>query len=275
MAKLSNSNFMKLIAVYSLYNVLVCMFHIFLISIIAFFHFLLNHSLGVIENWIFSNGWEIVILAKAISFYCILKFFKLNSMYAFSIKTAIKHGLIRPNKELLVVITFLFLFTVFLGRPSPTDHINNEFFKNIISYGGTLLFFAFDFIIIKVLDTHYPSGKLHRAIKIIFFPLIMIIFSKISFLYAKNINFLSYFILLICLYLGDWRTNNWSFPILFLILFACPVSTLLGQDLIWGSTFSIYQLSSPLKPSHFTTIVLIMLSYLNFKSFRFNQEKFS
>ncbi len=54
--------------------VLMWFFHLILVSVVSFVHFQLDHSLGIIENWIFDQGWEIVTIAKLLATFVIFKF---------------------------------------------------------------------------------------------------------------------------------------------------------------------------------------------------------
>ena len=65
---LSSETFSKPMQKIGLYYLGYCgsliLIQISLVSIVAFFHFLLDHDMAVVENWLTRNAWEMLCFSK-------------------------------------------------------------------------------------------------------------------------------------------------------------------------------------------------------------------
>jgi hypothetical protein len=71
----------KILLYYFGYSILFLIFHLATISLVSFFHFLLDHDMSVIENWLYRNAWEMILLSKALAGFIIIKALQLNNYF--------------------------------------------------------------------------------------------------------------------------------------------------------------------------------------------------
>lgn len=86
------------------YIVVFLLIYLFTVSIVIFFHFLLDHSLGIIEGWIFYRGWRIIIFSKIVTFYIVTVFLTVNTNI--NLKQLIKDRLKRVSSEVYIILFF-------------------------------------------------------------------------------------------------------------------------------------------------------------------------
>lgn len=255
---------------YGSYNLLTLLFHLIFVSLIAFFHFLLNHRLGEIEDWIFDRSWQIIIISKVLASFLVLKFISVRSDERKPLRTLFFKGWIFPKTEILVVVAFLFFSMIFLGRPVQGEQYSWMFFKFLVSYLCLFVFFMCDISVLSLLQKQYPLRKFGFRFRVLVFPLVMYLVSKGSFLYGKELDILIYFHFLMCLYLARWREKNWSFPAIYLLAFAGPMASLFGLDPLWGNSYSLLKMTDTPKLIEITILGLISWGYLRY---RFKPER--
>src|SRR5690606_25140720 len=108
-------------------------FQLVTVSLISFFHFLLDHKLGVIEDWVFDKGWEIVVLVKVCAFVVVQKFVHLPSHSRQPFRDLIIESWKRPSRNLFALCVAAFLVLIFSAEPSTNLHQGANIFKVIIS----------------------------------------------------------------------------------------------------------------------------------------------
>ena len=106
-----SSMIFRILIRYGLYHLAHCFIHLIFVSIIMFFHFLLNHGLAVIEVWLAQSAWRILILSKLTAtglFFLVahkFSFWQLGSMPSV-LSPDVKFAL---HLEVLTIIPFLLL----------------------------------------------------------------------------------------------------------------------------------------------------------------------
>ncbi|MCY4524096.1 MAG: hypothetical protein OXB84_05090 [Halobacteriovoraceae bacterium] len=259
---LLNSPLFKNTCIYLIFHLSIWPVHVLLISTIAFFHFLLDHGMGVVEDWISYRGWIIIMITKIPLFYVFFRFITINSDSRNTLKSFLLKNFTYPRKEIFAVTILFFIYTLVVGNPEYITLFKVESFKIIISFFSIFIFYITDLLIIKFLNIKYPLNPLEENLQNLLFPLIFFIMGKITFLYAKNMTFLVYFNFLFCLYLQRWKKSNWSSCFLFLIIYVCPAGIIFGLDPIWGSLFSPFKMSNDLKISYFIVLAFMLIGYL-------------
>ena len=254
MERVNLKNICYILTYYSLFNVLVWLTHLFFISVFTFFHFILDHPINVIENWIYHNGWEVITITKFLSLLIILKFVNLKNSSKEPIRDMIVNGFIYPKKEIFVVITFLITSYIFLGRPHLINNSTVNLGNISISFICFLLFFLLDVFVLNSLDRIYPVKSKLILIKTFLCPIIFMVFTKFSFglilgvnssnmtIFGNEIHFLIYIHFFFILLLEYLEGTNWSYSLLYLMLFASPLNTLFGLDPVWGENFTVYKM---------------------------------
>lgn len=247
---------------YLCFHMLIWTLHVLLASIIAFFHFLLDHDLGVIEDWISNKGWEVLMMAKLSVCYIFLKFITIKFDSRNLFKSFLVRNFMHPRKEIIAVVFILLLFTLVLGNPEKTPLFKIERLKIIISFFSIFLFYMADVFIVRFLNMQYSLDYRRESLQNLLFPLIFFVMSGTTFLYGKNMTFLIFFNFLFCLYISRFKKDDWFACVLFLILYVCPMGALFGLDPIWGDTFSPFKMSNDLKISYFMVLAFILIGYL-------------
>lgn len=270
---LYRSNLFKHILYYGMFHLLVWFFYLLLVSVIAFFHFMLKHHLSDVEDWLFIHGWEIVLITKLGAFFILLKFIYVKNSVRRPFRKLLSDGMLAPIKENFVVITFLLFFLVSLGYPIEAQESKAGLFGQIISLFGNFAFYMVDILFINALRNNYPlDATWKKRLELFLFPLIFFLVSKNIFLYETNMNEMVFFNAIFCLYLSDWKRSNWTYSALYLLLFSCPVSVIFGMDPIWGKTFSFLNMKFSVlekilipRETIYISLLIISLGYLFLK----------
>lgn len=80
----------KNIRYYASYQLLFVIIFIILSSSGAFFHFLLNHEISIVESWLHNNHWEILIISKLLSLTIMNRWFRVRLYEMKTIKQLFK-----------------------------------------------------------------------------------------------------------------------------------------------------------------------------------------
>lgn len=225
---------------YGVYCFLFILVHLLFVSVFSFFHFLLDHEMGTIENWISRNTWEIVALSKLISLYSVVKLTQLNYYGAKKFKEYFSFMKFYPTVKsfafvLFILIIFYSLIVQFGGGIKSNQFLDDLFLSSFL---GSLLFYALDMICIFYLKSYFDF-KDQFDVRWGILLLVMFLFSsKIILPYLSKylifliVHFLSLYYLGLKKNLGDM--------VVYLILIVAPMSSLFGMDLVWDNSFAIF-----------------------------------
>ncbi|MBC7712688.1 MAG: hypothetical protein H7177_05090 [Rhizobacter sp.] len=229
----------KQILIYFLFYGFLWGFHLILISLISFFHLLLDHNIRTIGDWIGDRGWTLIIISKVIVFYLAMLFVSLKTKKFFSLKSYIRNSIQTPRIEVLVAILFLLIGLMGIGEMNLNSTMIVELGRMILSIVGTFVFFSVDYILLVILDVFYPVRDDSMRLKRLFLlPMLFYLFSAATFVYEQTISMKLYAFFILMLYSGEWRRKNWTLPAIFLIAFIIPSYSLLGLDPVWGEAYS-------------------------------------
>ena len=233
------SNMGKQILIYFLFYGFLWGLHLVLISLISFFHLLLDHNIRTIGDWIGDRGWTLIIISKVIVFYLAMLFVSLKTKKFFSLKSYIRNSIQTPRIEVFVAILFLLIGLAGIGEMTFNSTMIVEVERIALSIAGTFVFFAVDYIFLVILDVFYPVREESLRLKRLFLlPFLFYLFSAVTFVYEQTISIKLYAFFLLMLYSGEWRRKNWTLPAIFLIAFIIPSYSLLGMDPVWGEAYS-------------------------------------
>ena len=252
---------------YGWYLLTVWVIHVFLLSFIAFFHFLLGHKLGVIEEWVFDRGWEVVIFTKLLATYLMFRFTNLSRDLRRPLNDFVMRRLNMPSRDVIIALVFVLVFTLWEGRPVLMQKSSLELFKMVISCGGIFCFYISDFLVIAVLQELYPLNRIQRFIHAVLAALLFWVMGVSTFLYQSNMNEFVFFNFLFCLLLLYFRIGNWSETILFLLIYTCSMGAFFGMDPMWGNNFSIFEMSRVLGFPQIIVMILVSCAYLLMKQY--------
>ncbi len=249
------SNLSKQVLIYCTYYLLIWLTQLILLSVSAYFHFLLSHRLEIIEEWIWDRGWILIVVSKLLSFYVMVQFISLQD----SSRTALRNILsakIAPLKlEVVVASALLFVLFVYLGAPAQFSKTSIQIEQVVMSYFGNILFYIIDIFFIVVLQNYFPVGNRKKLSKIFLFGILFFGLAKLIYFYATDLNYVVTINFLFCLYILEYLPTNLKNVFAFLAIFVSPLSAFMGNDPIWGNSFSVFILNSKF------TFFLLFINY--------------
>jgi hypothetical protein len=251
---------------YFLFYIIIWIIHLILISFITYFHLILNHNIGTIADWIVDRGWIVISLTKIFIFSLATQFMKLRTKKFVLIKGMLRNAISIPRTESFVVLLFLILGIVALGDIKINPSYFLDFWRSFSSVIGTFIFFAVDLFFLLFLDIFNPlkTDEEHFN-KIIIFPFLFYIFTKMTFIYEQMVSFKLYGYFLLILYIAYWRRRNWTLPILFISVFFVPLFTFLGLDPVWGNSFSLFKGNNEIGTMPINVLLIFACGYLEWK----------
>ena len=230
--------------------------HLILISLISYFHLLLNHNIRTIGDWIGDRGWALIIISKLLIFYFALQFIRLKSKKINLIRSYFRNSVLVPRKEVIVTLFFLIIGLMGLGKITLNHTFIFEIDRIILSIIGTFVFFSVDYALLIVLEIFFPLElALDKRRKLFLFPLLFYYFTYATFIYEQSVSFRLYAFFFLLLYAGEWRRRNWTLPLLFLLAFLIPAYAFMGLDPVWSFSYTFFKLDSMI--SSFAIFILI------------------
>ncbi len=245
---------------YFIFQLIFVIFVILLSSMGAFFHFLLDHEISIVESWLHHNQWEILILSKLISLFLINKWFKLRLYQFKNFSTLLKESFSWPDSKAIVVAVFMLIGLITLNRPSFVDHNAGHWYYLLVSFFGISFFLGIEFVLMgyleDILNFKSRPSKIHLGLS---YGILFAIAFKLSV--PDYYGMMGY--ILLCywalIFLSGDNFKNWSNVFCFLILFVAPMASLFGLDPIWGDDFSPFKLGR--KPNFAFLAVIWMISF--------------
>lgn len=243
-----STNFRRILWYYLGYSILFFVLHLASVSFVAFFHFLLDHDISVLESWLNDNAWEILIFSKLISFLIFVKIIHLNIEEALSLRGLLGKFKFTPSlKGLSTVLFFAAFFPallhVFEIPLIPVKGWNFSVFQ-FVSVIGNTFFFLLDFLLVVILVANLKlRGKKNRFLLFFIISVLFYAFSSIVISYPGHqlFLFMHLFTLLTLFHKGLRNLGN-----AFVYTFFCisGFAVLYGVDPVWGSQHSLYLVNS-------------------------------
>lgn len=257
---------------YALFYFVLWSFHLVLISLISYFHLLLNHNIRTIGDWIGDRGWFLIILSKVLIFSLALQFIRLKSNKMSLVRSYFRNSIQIPRKEIFVVIFFLVIGLMGQGKVMVNKTIIFELSRMVLSAAGTIIFFAVDYSMLVILEIFFPlrTAKDEKR-KLYLFPLLFYWFTYATFIYEQTVTLKLYACFFLLLYLGEWRRRNWTLPLLFLLAFLVPSYTLFGLDPVWSSNYTFLAMEKNISTFSFFILIGFAVYYLG-RSVKNNPE---
>jgi len=137
---------------YAVYQLMYVSAVVLLTSSGAFFHFLLDHEISIVESWLHNNHWEILIISKLFSLFLLNRWFSVR-LYEFrSVRDLIKDLVRWPEPKAIVISLFMVTGLLAMGRPVIVSQNFNYWYNHFASFFGLFLYFGIEFIVIVYLD---------------------------------------------------------------------------------------------------------------------------
>ncbi len=263
---MTSGNLFKNIRYYATYQLLYVALVVILSSIGAFFHFLLNHEISIVESWLHNNSWEILITSKLISLFLLNRWFSMRLYELKSVRELIRELVSWPRPEAVVVPVFMILGYLSISKVSMVPQNIGYWYYHIASFVGLFLFFGVEFIVIAYLDDVLNQKERPNVL------FLGISFTGI-FSAAYRMSVPDYYGLLpfvvLCfsslLYLSGRSFKSWSNVVCFLLLFVAPMGAVFGLDPVWGNDFSPARVVTKLSAPFLAAIWVISFSYYKYR----------
>ena len=236
--KAITSNFSKQLVYYLGFYFIIWSVNLVLVSSSAFFHFLLDHRIAEIEEWIFDRSWLLISSSKIIAVFVVIKFINLKKNQ-FKKHFSYNHISFSSIEEsILSVSLFLLIFFIFLSMPISMSPTGINLFKFITSIFGVIIYYTTDMLIFLLLSRDYCLSNRKKVIGLFLFPTFFIIFNNMIFVHLFEMKFITYFIVFTVYYIVLYIKNGFTNALIFLLLFVVPVNSILGLDPVWRKYYS-------------------------------------
>lgn len=235
-------------------------------SIGAFFHFLLDHEISIVEAWLHNNQWEILILSKLTTLFLLNRWFKMRLYHLKSVRELARELVSWPEPKAVVVSIFMTISYATIGQ---TDYIPQNlgyWYHHMASFLGIFLFFGIEFIVIAYLedvlnqDQDPPRLWLGLCFTAIFTAAFRL---SVPDYYGLIPHIVLCYTSLI--YLSGKRFKSWSNVVCFLVLFVAPMGSILGLDPVWGDDFSLFRVAKQPNMAFLAVIWVLSFSYYNYR----------
>ncbi len=251
---------------YSIFQLLFVVMGVILSSIGAFFHFLLDHEISIVEAWLHNNQWEILIASKLVSLFLINRWFKVRLYQLKNFRQLVKELLNWPDSKTFVVAIFMVLAYVTMGETKFVGQNVGYWYYQIASYFGLIIFFGIEFIVIAYLED-ILNDKVHPPRFLLGLSYTLIFAAAFRLSVPDYYGLMSYVVLCYSslLFLSGKTFKSWSNVVCFLILFVAPMGSLFGLDPVWGDDFSPFRVDKKLNLAFLAVIWMISFSYYSYR----------
>jgi hypothetical protein len=235
-------------------------------SIGAFFHFLLDHEISIVESWLHNNQWEILITSKLVSLFLINRWFTMRLYQLKTFRELVQQLVGWPDPKALVVAIFMVVGYITMGNVEFVPQNIGYWYFQMASFLGLFIFFGIEFIVIAYLEdvlnqkVHPPRLYLGICYTIIFAAAFRL--SVPDYYGLMPYVILSYASLI---FLSGKSFKSWSNVVCFLILFVAPMGSLFGLDPVWGDDFSPFRVNKKLNLAFLSVIWMISFLYYRYR----------
>lgn len=259
-------NLFKNIKYYSFFQLLYVALFVLFSSIGAFFHFLLDHEISIVESWLHNNHWEILIAAKLISLFFLNRWFKVRLYQMKSIRELIKELVRWPDPKAIVISFFMVVSYLSISGITYTGQNFGYWYHHVASFLGLFLYFGIEFILIAYLDDVLNDIEQPNFFwRSIFYTVIFALAFRLSV--PDYYDLLPYVILCFStlMYLSGTNFKSWSNVVCFLLVFVAPMGSLFGMDPVWGGDFSPFIVKSKLALPFLAAIWVVSFCYYKYR----------
>ncbi len=261
------NNFSKNIKYYAFYQLIYVSFTIILSSMGAFFHFLLEHEISIVEAWLHNNHWEILLVSKIGSLFLINRWFHIRLYHFQGVRELVKKYFTWPDAEAPVISVFMIISYIALAKISFNPQNMGYWYYHLVSFSGIFLFFGLEFVLIAHLDEVLNPKDEPRSLWLSVMYLVM-------FAIAYRMSVPDYYELMpfviLCfgtlLLLSGKNFKNWSNVVCFLLIFIAPMASLMGMDPVWGFDFSPFKIERRVSMSLLAVIWLVSFCYYKYRN---------
>ncbi len=264
-------NFLQTLRSYVFFQFLFLLIFLILISFVTFFHFTLDHSFSIIESWIRDNTWEIVIAAKAVSFFLFNKFYLVKYSQHHWLKEILNQRIL-PGRGFYVLVSFWFIMTVmFVRLESNPDFF---WFKIALQYVGNILYFGSDFLICSYALYRYQN-KIPLFNFLLYTSVYTLVFSYVTYLLSPAPFIFIFFgaVQFLILFVFFYTKRDWFSSLVFVIIYIAPISCFFGYDIFWTDLYSMFRSEEGLARAPVASLLIMSCCYIYYKNRRTRSGK--
>lgn len=235
-------------------------------SIGAFFHFLLDHEISIVESWLHNNQWEILITSKLISLFLINRWFTMRLYQLKTFRELVQQLVSWPDPKALVVAIFMVVGYVTMGNAEFVGQNIGYWYFQMASFFGLFIFFGIEFIVIAYLED-VLNQKVHPPRLYLGISYTLIFAAAFRMSVPDYYGLMPYVIMCYSslIYLSGKSFKSWSNVVCFLILFVAPMGSLFGLDPVWGDDFSPFRVTKKLNLAFLSVIWMISFLYYRYR----------
>ncbi len=260
-------NLFKNVKYYASYQLIFVLLFNILTSVGAFFHFLLNHEISIVESWLHNNHWEILILAKMIALFLINRWFQMRLYQLKSIRQLIQELVKWPEPKAAVVSFFMIVSYLSLAGTHYAGQNLGYWYYHLTSFIGLFCYFGIEFIVIAYLDD-ILNDKEQPSLLWLGLTYTALFSTAFRACVPDYYQLLAYVIFCFStlMYLSGKSFRNWSNVVCFLIVFLAPMGSLFGMDPVWGDDFSPFTVKSKLALPFLAVIWMLSFCYYKYRA---------
>jgi hypothetical protein len=254
-------NFPKTKLLYLLvYMAVSALVYVIFISSIAFFHFLIDHSMMDIEAWVFDKNWSIFLFIKLIAFYFIHLFLSVKLPSGENVLTLFQKNTVLPLNSIFVGVLTLLLMTLFVIKPEIAEFRIFHLSKVLVSFSCSFLLFSLDSFLVLFVEKSVAGKGESKFKMILIYTLFISLLNFISFgassVFLPFIVMIHFFNFYLVLFYNSFRS-----VMLMNFFLTSPLISVIGLDPVWGSTYSVLEPGMRLSWLNVTILVAVVTAY--------------
>lgn len=256
----------KKIRYYGTFQLLNVIILVLISSFGAFFHFLLDHEISIVESWLHQNHWPIVGLSKIGSFLILNWWFRVRLYQMKSLKEMAREMLSWPDHRAIVLSFFILISTISLCETIYVSQNVGYLYNHFISSFSIVLFYGIDFVVLAYLED-ILGEEADRKYSFVMIAYVAIFFLSFRLSIPDYYNQFQnvFFCFTTLIYLSGKSYKKWGNILSFLFVFVAPMGAIFGVDPIWGEDFSPFKLKSSMTPTFLLVIWMISFSYYKYR----------
>lgn len=250
----------KLILYYLCFNLVLVLVHFCLLSLFSFFHFLLGHELGIIEDWLIKNSWFVLFIDKLVAFVVVTYFLQFKFDYRKILKNALRE---KVNIKFFafsffILVSFYALIEQFGGGINKNNLKENLVMSTYIFSGG---FYLFDFLFLFLLNEQIKFNRYSKILlNTLMFFLIYKITERIILPEVKAFEVI-YFVHFITFFIFVLKKEFYSI-VGYAYFVVAPMTAFWGIDIVWDNAYSLYAYDSEIPVVGILGLWMIAFMYL-------------
>jgi len=253
----------KHLVVYCQFLLFTWLVHLITISVITFFHFVLDHKIPVIENWILDRGWTILIFVKGIGFFVATEILFTWSKERSPLRQLLMNRIFWWGRDHWIMVIGMLLLFISWGQPLFRSGIEFDLFKILLAFIGNGVNYLGDIVLIVALDQIFPMKRREHVTRLLLFPILFYFASASTFSYADKMDASLMINFLFMLVIYELSDGSLAGVLGMIVIFLIPLAIIFGVDPMWSSQYSFMLLQRPMiAPAYFMLVIFLTAFFL-------------